>query len=273
MIQHYLCKCTIEHQSKGVVSISHCDVWARGVNEAKIRAAADNRCAFPTHIAPSDEMNRIITVEEEIIPGPDEVMYLPGYDSGDMECWCYDVNAFDFERVVGRAPDAGEGTWDNESILPGLPEPHWQLGMDAILKWADGRPIRLEAKKIPPGVKEPPLTYAPDQMTRRCMTSAYLCQGVLSYIEEKNIESIESPGGSEFMSDICSLAQTLDDWLETNHIDVEELTDGYYLYEIVEQYLAEKIVDHIADNDGDTPSRDEFIVILEELRKKRKEAN
>lgn len=273
MIQHYLCKCTIEHQTKGVVSISHCDVWARGLNDAKEIAASDSRCAFPTHVAPADEMNRVITVEEEIIPGPDEVMFLPGYDSGDMECWCYDVTAWEFERVTGNPPEVD---WDRESIIEGLSEPHWQLGMDAILKWAGGRPIRFEAKPVPVVEKKDVLTditYTVDQMNRRCITSAYLVTGVLNDIEDRNVSVFESPGGIDFIDHICDLAQTLENWVETNNIEVEELSNGVFLYEEVEDLLAKKIVLHGETNDGVLPTRDEFIVMLNELRTLREKEN
>lgn len=280
MIQHYLCRVEFRRSDTDeILSIGSCDVWARGINDAKERAALDTRSSIDnltdviSKRVHKSLIDRDITVEEEIIPGPNEVMFLAGYDSGDYECWCYDVTAWDFERVTGSPPKVD---WDRESIIEGLSEPHWQLGMEAILKWAGGRPIRFEAKPVPVVEKKDVLTditYTVDQMNRRCITSAYLVTGVLSDIEDRNVSVFESPGGIDFIDHICDLAQTLETWVETNNIEVEELSNGVFLYEEVEDLLAKKIVLHGETNDGVLPTRDEFIVMLNELRTLREKEN
>lgn len=277
MIQHYLCRVTHTRlDNQEILSIGHCDVWARGIAHAKELAAEDSRSQF--HAAshpgvPLSVVDRDITVEDEIIPETGEVVTLTGYDSGNMECWTYDVTAWDFERVTGNPP---KEDWDNESIIEGLKEPHWQLGMDAILKWANGNPIHFDILPMPVVEKKDVLTditYTVDQMDRRCITSAYLVTGVLNDIEDRNVSVFESTGGIDFISRICDLAQALETWVETNNIEVEELSDGVFLYEEVEDLLAKKIVLHGEANDGTLPTRDEFIVMLNDLRTLREKEN
>lgn len=281
MIQHYLCKIThTRSDNQEILSIGSCDVWARSIIHAKELAAQDSRSQYYKSMheiahpgVPISLVEREIVVEEEIIPEPDEVMPLTGYDSGNGECWTFDVSAWDFERVTGNAPSEGEGSWDSPSIIEGLTEPYWQLGMDPILKWAGGRPIRFDVipmPKVEPKVEDSPRSYDNDFVVCAGQATYYLTAGVLELFTSEQIEEMTDGSGQGqdgLVADLAQYAVYFEEWFVDNKLDGEDLTDGVMLYDIMEDKLPLRIR-HFYEAEERLPNKAEFISILEGLRLK-----
>lgn len=64
-------------------------------------------------------------------------MIVKGVCSGDLECWCFNVTAEDYERVTGRKPEE----W-HEALFP-LGEYRYSLYPDDLIKAKKGVPTTI----------------------------------------------------------------------------------------------------------------------------------
>lgn len=82
-------------------------------------------------------------------------------------------------------------------------------------------------------------SYSVQQTLRRCQTAYYLVSGFRDFIATKTWDKLtEKTGEDGFVGELCGLAIRLDDWYEKNRFIPEDVTDGVFLYEFVEDTVA-----------------------------------
>lgn len=109
-----------------------------------------------------------------------------------------------------------------------------------------------------------------------CTTSVYLCMGVMEILGEPEHEDLyqmmadKHSGHCGMVSDIIYLADYHEKWFKDRGVDYEDMTDGVYDYEVLEDELSVAIVEHIKEHEA-LPTEKELFDILDNMLEGRKQ--
>ena len=100
-----------------------------------------------------------------------------------------------------------------------------------------------------------------------CETSVYLSIGVFDLLKGNLYQTASEKynGHSGIVEQMIGLAQIHEKWFKDRKIEYEEITDGVYLYDVIETLMARWVVDHFKQH-GYLPLEQNVFDWLDSLR-------